>query len=73
MGGDPECFTAWIPLHDCPINVGPLRVLEGSHRFGFQHHDRENLHAQKFRRVRKSETNGSVVRSMQAMYSFFIV
>jgi len=44
MGGDPECFTAWIPLHDCPIDVGPLRILEGSHRFGFQHHDRENLH-----------------------------
>jgi hypothetical protein len=44
MGGDPECFTAWIPLHDCPINVGPLRILEGSHRFGVQGHQRENLH-----------------------------
>ena len=19
MGGDPECFTVWIPLHDCPV------------------------------------------------------
>jgi len=44
MGGDPECFTAWIPLHDCPVNVGPLRILEGSHRFGVQTHQRENLH-----------------------------
>jgi hypothetical protein len=44
MGGDPEFFTAWIPLHDCPINAGPLRVLEGSHHFGFQKHDKENLH-----------------------------
>jgi ectoine hydroxylase-related dioxygenase (phytanoyl-CoA dioxygenase family) len=44
MGGDPECFTAWIPLHDCPIDAGSLRILEGSHRFGFQHHDRDNLH-----------------------------
>jgi ectoine hydroxylase-related dioxygenase (phytanoyl-CoA dioxygenase family) len=44
MGGDPECFTAWIPLHDCPVNVGPLRILEGSHRFGLQSHQRENLH-----------------------------
>ena len=44
MGGDPEFFTAWIPLHDCPINVGPLQVLEGSHHFGFQEHDKENLH-----------------------------
>jgi ectoine hydroxylase-related dioxygenase (phytanoyl-CoA dioxygenase family) len=40
MDGDPECFTAWIPFHDCPTNVGPLRILEGSHRFGLQNHDR---------------------------------
>jgi len=44
MGGDPECYTVWIPLHDCPIEVGPLRILEGSHRHGIQHHERENLH-----------------------------
>lgn len=44
MGGDPECFTVWIPLHDCPISVGPLRILEGSHRFGFQPHEDANLH-----------------------------
>ena len=44
MGGDPECFTVWIPLHDCPVEVGPLQVLEGSHRFGYQDHEDENLH-----------------------------
>jgi ectoine hydroxylase-related dioxygenase (phytanoyl-CoA dioxygenase family) len=44
MGGDPEFFTVWIPLHDCPVDVGPLRILEGSHRFGIQRHERENLH-----------------------------
>ena len=44
MGGDPEFFTAWIPLHDCPVDIGPLRILEGSHRFGVQSHRRENLH-----------------------------
>ncbi len=44
MGGDPECFTVWIPLHDCPLEVGPLQVLEGSHRFGFVSHENENLH-----------------------------
>jgi len=44
MGGDPEFFTAWIPLHDCPVEVGPLRILEGSHRYGIQHHERANLH-----------------------------
>ena len=44
MGGDPEFFTVWIPMHDCPVDVGPLRILEGSHRFGIQQHQRENLH-----------------------------
>jgi ectoine hydroxylase-related dioxygenase (phytanoyl-CoA dioxygenase family) len=44
MGGDPEFYTAWIPLHDCPVEVGPLRILEGSHRHGIQLHERENLH-----------------------------
>lgn len=44
MGGDPEFFTVWIPLHDCPVEVGPLRIVEGSHRFGIQEHQREDLH-----------------------------
>jgi ectoine hydroxylase-related dioxygenase (phytanoyl-CoA dioxygenase family) len=44
MNGDPECYTVWIPLHDCPTDVGPLQILEGSHHFGFQNHIDENLH-----------------------------
>ncbi|HEV2708966.1 MAG TPA: phytanoyl-CoA dioxygenase family protein [Edaphobacter sp.] len=44
MGGDPECFTVWIPLHNCPVSVGPLRVVEGSHRLGYIHHEDEHLH-----------------------------
>jgi ectoine hydroxylase-related dioxygenase (phytanoyl-CoA dioxygenase family) len=36
IGGDPESFTAWIPLHDCPIELGPLQILEASHRYGLQ-------------------------------------
>jgi ectoine hydroxylase-related dioxygenase (phytanoyl-CoA dioxygenase family) len=44
MGGDPQFFTVWIPLHDCPVEVGPLRILEGSHRFGVQSHQRDHLH-----------------------------
>lgn len=44
MGGDSECFTTWIPLHDCPTSVGPLRILEGSHLFGIQWHEDANLH-----------------------------
>ncbi len=26
-------LTAWIPFHDCDINLGPLVVLDGSHRW----------------------------------------
>ncbi|MEO8099660.1 MAG: phytanoyl-CoA dioxygenase family protein [Acidobacteriota bacterium] len=26
-------LTAWIPLHDCPEELGPLVVLDGSHRW----------------------------------------
>lgn len=44
MSGDPECFTVWIPLHDCPIDLGPLQILEGSHRLGVIDHVDENLH-----------------------------
>ena len=44
MGGDPQFYTVWIPLHDCPIEIGPLRILEGSNRHGIQHHERDNLH-----------------------------
>jgi hypothetical protein len=44
MDGDVECFTVWIPLHDCPTDQGPLQILEGSHRFGAQSHNTENLH-----------------------------
>ncbi|MCU1314219.1 MAG: Phytanoyl-CoA dioxygenase [Acidobacteriaceae bacterium] len=43
MDGDPECFTVWIPLHDCPVNLGPLQVMEGSHRFGFQPHEQTSI------------------------------
>lgn len=39
IGGDPESFTAWMPLHDCPAELGPLQILESSHRFGLQSAD----------------------------------
>ena len=44
MSGDPECFTVWMPIHDCPTDVGPLQILEGSHRTGFLRHEDQNLH-----------------------------
>lgn len=36
IDGDPESFTAWIPLHDCPVELGPLQIMERSHVFGLQ-------------------------------------
>lgn len=36
VAGDEETFTAWLPLHDCPLEQGPLRILDGSHKFGLQ-------------------------------------
>ena len=44
MRGDPEFYTVWITLHDCPVEAGSLRILEGSHRHGIQEHEREDLH-----------------------------
>jgi ectoine hydroxylase-related dioxygenase (phytanoyl-CoA dioxygenase family) len=32
--GTPETYTAWFPLCDCPLALGPLSVLAGSHRQG---------------------------------------
>lgn len=32
--GTTDVFTAWIPLGDCPPDLGGLRVLRGSHRRG---------------------------------------
>lgn len=39
IGGDSSSYTAWMPLHDCPIELGPLQVLESSHHFGLQNAD----------------------------------
>jgi len=36
IAGDTETFTAWMPLHDCPVELGPLQILEDSHQFGLQ-------------------------------------
>jgi len=39
IGGDSESFTAWIPLHDCPLDLGSLQILEASHKYGLQSAD----------------------------------
>jgi hypothetical protein len=36
IAGDAGSFTVWTPLHDCPVEAGPLQILETSHRFGLQ-------------------------------------
>jgi hypothetical protein len=32
--GTPDCYAAWIPIGDCPAEMGGLLVVEGSHREG---------------------------------------
>ena len=32
--GTPDTYTAWLPLADCPMRLGGLAMLRGSHRFG---------------------------------------
>lgn len=32
--GTPDVWTAWIPLGDCPKELGGLTVLSGSHKYG---------------------------------------
>jgi ectoine hydroxylase-related dioxygenase (phytanoyl-CoA dioxygenase family) len=38
--GTYETYTCWMPVGDCPIELGPLAVLAGSHRSGeiYEHH-----------------------------------
>ncbi len=34
IGGTEETWTVWIPLGDCPLDLGGLAVLPGTHRSG---------------------------------------
>lgn len=36
--GTPQTYTLWLPLGECPIELGGLAVLQGSHRAGFIEH-----------------------------------
>ncbi len=31
-----DMLTAWIPLHDCPEELGPLAVIDGSHKWSHE-------------------------------------
>lgn len=37
--GAAETYTMWMPLGDCPIELGSLAVLDGSHKQGFIEHE----------------------------------
>ena len=47
IAGDPESFTAWMPLHDCPAELGPLQILEASQYFGLQRADPQSGYVSK--------------------------
>jgi ectoine hydroxylase-related dioxygenase (phytanoyl-CoA dioxygenase family) len=32
--GSEKLSAAWIPLGDCPLTMGPVKVLRGSHKYG---------------------------------------
>jgi hypothetical protein len=36
--GSQQTYTIWLPLGDCPIQLGGLAVLPGSHQAGFIEH-----------------------------------
>jgi hypothetical protein len=38
-----EFWTAWIPLGDCPLELGPLAALPGSHHDGLRPHSGEGI------------------------------
>jgi len=37
--GSAQTYTMWTPLGDCPIRLGCLAVLDGSHKSGFIDHE----------------------------------
>lgn len=45
--GTSQTYTIWQPLVDCPVALGPLAILPGSHRRGFIEHreDRSKKYA----------------------------
>jgi ectoine hydroxylase-related dioxygenase (phytanoyl-CoA dioxygenase family) len=36
--GTPETYTLWTPLGNCPVELGGLAILKGSHRLGLLEH-----------------------------------
>jgi len=38
-----DLWTVWLPLGDCPIELGGLAVLKGSHRQGLREHSGQRI------------------------------
>jgi ectoine hydroxylase-related dioxygenase (phytanoyl-CoA dioxygenase family) len=38
-----DFWTAWIPLGDCPLELGPLALLAGSHHGGLREHSGQGI------------------------------
>lgn len=38
VGGSTKLWTAWTPLLPCPLELGPLALIDGSHHRGFLRH-----------------------------------
>ena len=43
LGLEPQRWVAWIPLSDCPKQLGPIALWLGSHRLGLLEHDQSGL------------------------------
>lgn len=41
--GAADLWTVWLPLGDCPVELGGLAVLPGSHRMGLLDHSGEGV------------------------------
>jgi hypothetical protein len=43
VGGSRNVWTVWLPLTDCPLALGPLAVLPGSHRGGVRPYETDGI------------------------------
>jgi hypothetical protein len=57
-----QLLTAWIPLHDCTLEQGPLVVLDGSHRWPGIEHLRDFNQTDLAGRIREFERQGQIVK-----------
>jgi ectoine hydroxylase-related dioxygenase (phytanoyl-CoA dioxygenase family) len=49
LPGESSRWSAWVPLGDCPVSLGPLAILPGSHRRGLLAHRGDSVSRQAVR------------------------